>query len=187
MRNHKTWAVLALALVVLIGGASILYGKLSGEMLPPDQMAASTEDAEPEKVAAPDFTVYDGTGTEGRLSDYVGKPIVLNFWASWCGPCQSEMPEFDAAYEELGEDIHFLMVNMTDGSRETVETATAFIEEAGYSFPVLYDTESDAAISYQAYSLPTTYFIDAEGYMIARATGALDADTLQQGIDMILS
>ena len=96
-------------------------------------------------------------------------------------------PEFDAAYEELGEDIHFLMVNMTDGSRETVETATAFIEEAGYSFPVLYDTESDAAISYQAYSLPTTYFIDAEGYMIARATGALDADTLQQGIDMILS
>ena len=135
MRNHKTWAVLALALVVLIGGASILYGKLSGEMLPPDQMAASTEDAEPEKVAAPDF----------------------------------------------------LMVNMTDGSRETVETATAFIEEAGYSFPVLYDTESDAAISYQAYSLPTTYFIDAEGYMIARATGALDADTLQQGIDMILS
>ena len=120
MRNHKTWAVLALALVVLIGGASILYGKLSGEMLPPDQMAASTEDAEPEKVAAPDFTVYDGTGTEVRLSDYVGKPIVLNFWASWCGPCQSEMPEFDAAYEELGEDIHFLMVNMTDGSRETV-------------------------------------------------------------------
>ena len=82
------------------------------------------------------------------------------------GPCQSETPDFDEAYAELGEDIHFLMVNMTTSSRESF--ATEFIDEQGYSFPVFYDTDSIAA---EAYSLPTTYFIDADGYGVAQVTG----------------
>lgn len=76
---------------------------------------------------------------------------------------------------------------MTDGSRETVETASAFIAEQGYSFPVFYDTDPDAAATYGVYSLPTTYFIDEKGTAIAQATGAIDEETLQQGIDMIIS
>lgn len=71
------------------------------------------------------------------------------------------------------------------GSRETVETASSFIEEQGYTFPVFYDKDLDAAYTYGAYSLPTTFFIDAEGYGIAQATGAIDGETLQIGIDMI--
>lgn len=143
-------------------------------------------DAEPEKAMAPDFTVYDLEGNEVRLSDYVGKPIVLNFWASWCGPCQMEMPDFHEKYLTLKDDVHFLMVNMTDGSRETVDTASAFIEKQGYSFPVFYDKDSDAAATYGVYSLPTTYFIDSEGYAVAHAAGAIDGETLQRGIDMVL-
>lgn len=143
-------------------------------------------DAEPEKAMAPDFTVYDLEGNEVHLSDYVGKPIVLNFWASWCGPCQMEMPDFHEKYLTLKDDVHFLMVNMTDGSRETVDTASAFIEKQGYSFPVFYDKDSDAAATYGVYSLPTTYFIDSEGYAVAHAAGAIDAETLQRGIDMVL-
>ena len=134
----------------------------------------------------PDLTVYDADGNQVHLSDYLGKPVVVNFWASWCGPCQMEMPDFQETYLELGEEVQFLMINMT-GGRETLENAQAFIAEQGYTFPVFFDQDADAARTYGAYSLPTTYFIDAEGNAVAQATGAIDRETLQTGIDMIYS
>lgn len=178
-----------LALLALLAGAGALYDRMSTENLPAENMAPaetqSAEEEEAEPVAAPDFTVLDAAGGEVRLSDFVGKPVVLNFWASWCGPCKSEMPEFDEAYLQQGEEIQFLMVNMTDGAQETADTAMAFIAGSGYSFPVLYDVNYDAAITYGVSSLPTTYFIDAEGVLVAKAVGAIDAQTLQRGISMI--
>ena len=191
--------ILVLAMILVLGGAGILYNQL-GQQAAPDLLATqapqetqaaeastpATQTTESEHYLTPEFTVYDLEGKEVRLSDYFGKPIVLNFWASWCGPCQMEMPDFNEKYLEIGEKVQFLIINMTDGSRETVETASAFITEQGYSFPVFYDTNMDAAAVYSVYSLPTTYFIDVEGYTIARATGAIDAETLQRGIDMIM-
>ncbi|WP_434310230.1 TlpA family protein disulfide reductase [Hominifimenecus sp. rT4P-3] len=159
----------------------------AGEEKESEEKAPETSGGEPEKIAAPDFIVYDIDGNEIHLSDYIGKPIVLNFWASWCGPCQMEMPDFQEKYLESGEEIHFLMINMTDGSRETVEDASEFIKNQEYTFPVFYDTASSAAMTYGVYSLPTTYFVDAEGYLVTRATGAIDGETLQKGIDMITS
>lgn len=203
MKKKTSFVVLALILVVLIGGASVLYNRLSAgagtdnlsaqtpqttqapEETGTPQGSAAPEETEPPKVEAPDFTVVDAEGEEVKLSDYVGKPIVLNFWASWCSPCKSEMPEFNEAWEELDGEVQFLMVNMTDGARETVESAKEYVEGEGFTFPVLFDTQSEAAIAYSAYSLPTTYFIDAEGYLVARAVGAIDGDTLQRGLDMI--
>ena len=203
MQKKTSFLVLVLVLAALIGGAYVLYGRLSAgagadnlsvQTPPPAQTpgetgapqdSAAPEETEPPKVEAPDFTVVDADGTEVKLSDYVGKPIVLNFWASWCSPCKSEMPEFNAAWEELEGEVQFLMVNMTDGARETVESAREYVEGEGFTFPVLFDTKSEAAIAYSAYSLPTTYFIDAEGYLVARAVGAIDGETLQKGLDLI--
>ena len=191
MKNRRTFLIIVLVFVLLIGGAAVLYRQL-GQRMDAEQLSAQTaqqedqKDSEAEqKAKAPDFTVYDANGNEVHLSDYAGKPIVLNFWASWCGPCQMEMPDFHEKYLELHDEVNFLMVNMTTG-RETMESATAFIEKNEYSFPVFYDTDSDAAMTYGAYSLPTTFFIDANGYAVAQATGAIDAETLQKGIDMIV-
>ena len=198
MNKKRNFVIILLLFVLLLGGASILYAKL-GQKLKPNQLAVqeqtetekettqeNEDESESQQTAqAPDFTVYDLEGNEIHLSDYFGKPVVLNFWASWCGPCKMEIPDFEEKYLETGENIQFLLINLTDGSRETIETASGYIESEGYTLPVLYDTKSDAANTYQVYSIPTTYFIDSEGYLIAQAVGAIDGETLQEGIDMI--
>ena len=136
--------------------------------------------------AAPDFTVYDIDGNGVKLSDFRGKPVILNFWASWCGPCKAEMPDLEAAFQTYGSDIQFVTVNLTDGSNETVDSASSYIAQQGYTFPVYYDTDIDAAMKYGVSAVPVSYFIDAEGRFVAWAQGAMDADMLQQGMDMVL-
>lgn len=203
MKNKKTLVIIVILFIALFVSATFLYNYLgdryktnslvteqktdseeTGEK-DADETDSDSEQAE-QSTPAPDFTVMDKDGNEVKLSDFRGKPVVLNFWASWCGPCKSEMPDFEVAYGKYQESIHFLMVNLTDGFRETVETASSYVGEEGYTFPVYYDTKSDAANTYQVYSVPTSYFIDAEGNMVAWSQGMINSEQLQQGIDMIL-
>jgi hypothetical protein len=88
-------------------------------------------------------------------------------------------------YNELGDEVQFLMVNLTDGSSETVNGVKSFMEDNSYHFPVLYDTASNASTVYSVTSIPTTYFINAEGIIVTSATGSLSAEDLQKGINMI--
>ena len=145
----------------------------------------TTAEPEEELNLAPDFTVYNKEGNPVRLSDMIGKPIVLNFWASWCGPCKMEMPDFEEAYREMGDDVVFMIVNLTDGQYETMVSAQSFINSMGYTFPVYFDLTEDAAYTYGIVSIPTTYFIGVRGDLVAYAQGALDYETLLYGISMI--
>lgn len=184
--------IFVLAFAVVIAGAYLLYNRLSGEVslggfaTAPQSTQVTSDETEAAAQPAPDFTVYDKDNNPVKLSDFRGKPVILNFWASWCGPCISEMPEFQEFYDQYGEDIHFVLVNLTDGSQETVGTASKFIDEQGYTFPIYFDSDLDAAAAYGVNAVPVSYFLDAEGNFVVWAQGALTADMLQQGVDLLL-
>ena len=187
----------ALAAVLLLTAVSCDTNEGGIETIPqkettaaPDTDAPDTPaDTAPEKNPnqALDFTIQDWEGNMVKLSDFFGKPIVLNFWASWCPPCKAELPDFDDACKKYDGEVVFLMVNMTDNQMETVEVAKDFIKTYGYDFPVYFDVSYEAAMVYGVRSIPQTYFINAEGEAVATATGMISAAQLEQGIGMIYS
>ena len=185
MNRKLTTVLLLIALVFVLAVATVSYKKLSADYIQEQPGVVETASPNTAELAA-DFTVYDGEGSEVRLSDYFGMPIVVNFWATWCGPCKSELPHFDALCAEYGDSVQFLMVNLTDGSRETVEGVKEFVSEAGYSFPVFFDTEFDAVIAYGVQSIPKTVFIHADGSSAAEYIGTMDEDTLRRYIESII-
>ena len=183
---EKTYQILKTVLIVLIFIALMLGAWVLYQRLMPAYQPESPTAGEPQAALAPDFTVVDREGNSVNLSDFRGKPVVVNFWASWCGPCKSEMPAFETAYQVYGQDIHFLMVNLTDGSRETVEGAAGFIDGQGYTFPLYFDTTYSAAIAYSVSAIPATYFIDADGHLVTQARGAISEAALEQAIALLL-
>ena len=153
----------------------------------PIQPEVPEEPEDPKKELtnpAPSFTVLDYNGNQVQLSDYIGKPIVLNFWATWCYYCEYEMPDFERARQE-NPDVIFLMVNATDSEQETVESIKKYIEDNGYGFTVVFDTMGQAQSAYHITGFPTTYFIDEVGNLVAYARGAISYNTIMEGIRRI--
>ena len=178
MKNKKLITVIAALL-----GASMLFTScdvVNLDFIVSEFTVSNNSYDNTDKSKAADFTVYDALGNPKTLSDYKGKPVVLNFWASWCGYCKQEMPQFQDAYKKYGDDVQFLMVDLTDGSHETQRRASSYISGAGYTFPVFFDLKLNAAETYNVHGLPRTYLIDSEGYIVEQVSGALSEGYLEE-------
>ena len=158
------------------------------ETKPAETKPAETKPAEtkPEhNDSAPSgFAIYDGDGNKVYLSDFAGKPVILNFWASLCVPCKKEMPDFNEKYLEYGDDIQFLMIDFAKD--DDIEDAKEYVSEMGYKFPIYFDKDGNFTFSYEVVGFPTTVFIDADGNVKDKYRGTISEETLQAGIDKIL-
>ena len=126
---------------------------------------------------APDFELTTMDGDDVKLSDYRGERVMLNFWASWCGPCRSEMPDMQKLYEK--EDIIILAVNLAD-TESSPKNAINFVDQFGLTFPILLDEKSEVAALYQIQPIPTSYMIDSNGIIHNKALGALNYEQMLQ-------
>ena len=179
--KYKKVIIGLLLLIVVLAVASFAYTRLSTSY-EPEQISTSGESFK----KADDFTVVNQDGQIAKLSDFKGKPTIVNFWATWCGPCKSEMPAFENIYTRYKDDVNIMMVNMTDNTNETVKKVKNFISQSGYTFPVFFDTSAQAAKSYRVTSIPMTLFIDKNGNLINSHTGAMTEKMLNNYVIQLI-
>ena len=128
------------------------------------------------------FKMTDTKGNETTLKALNGKPIVLNFWASWCPPCKEELDDFENMYRQYRNKINFVMLSVD----EDINDALALIAEKGYTFPVYHDSLGEGSFYYSVSSIPQTYFINSDGYVTNSQIGMISASALENGIKSIM-
>lgn len=157
---------------------------------PDDEHTAAEEDIMELAPPAPDFTLIDQYGNTHTLSDYKGKTVFLNFWATWCPPCRAEMPEIQEIYEEYGgneSDVIILGIASPNYGREgSAEDIAAFLEDNGYSYPVVMDEGGLSAYDYGVSAYPTTFMIDKEGNVFGYVTGQITKDIMNSIIEQTI-
>jgi peroxiredoxin len=129
---------------------------------------------------APDFELAGVEGEMVRLSDFKGKPVIVNFWATWCAPCRAEFPEFQEAAVDNADRLVIIGVNNT--AADQAEQIPAFLEEFGITFPIVLDKNGDTIKAYRILGLPTTIFIDSNGIVNEVFTGPLNKAYIESKI-----
>lgn len=165
MKLEKNYIVLAIILAIIVASIAIIGLKnpnYTANAVKSENVGTSIGDF------APDFELESIAGKKAKLSDFKGKAVILNFWASWCAPCKEEMPLFENIYRS-DSDIVVIGVNLQESRKNVAD----FIEKFDISFPILLDPNSEVKGLYNVFTQPVTYFINKEGKIIDKKFGPL--------------
>lgn len=183
-----------MGILMLTGKMNAVTGALSSTETQEEATEAEPEEEEEaaeevKTIPAIDFTLKDQYGNTHTLSDYKGKTVFLNFWATWCSPCKAEMPDIQKLYEEFQqEDVVILGVAAPNlGKEQSEEGIRTFLEENGYTYPVLMDTEAEAFQAYGINSFPTTFMIDKDGNVFGYIPGQLSEEIMRDIISQTIN
>lgn len=190
---HRRIGLLALAAVVLAGCANAgdgtgqsapeqtavqVQGVASCDTLP---QGASSDEATSDRLPPLELSCLT-PGPSIDLAALGGRPVLVNLWASWCGPCREEMPALQAAHEQYGEQVHFLGVD----SKDTTEAAAAFLDDIGVTYPQVVDPEGELLDHLGVPGLPVTVLLDDEGRIAATHVGQLDSESIEELLDNVV-
>ena len=194
----RRWPPVVLGTIAALGalaaavGAGALARSLNDEPSPPEPEVTLSFDEDDDESGqddliggdvagdpAPDVTFALLDGGSLRLGDLRGTPVVVNFWAAWCPPCVSEMPDFEVVHQEVGDDVTFVGIDV----RESVDAARELVEETGVTYTIGRDPSGEIFQAFDAVNMPSTFLIAADGTVVASHAGAMDADVLRSLID----
>jgi peroxiredoxin len=167
--NKRSFWVALLGLVLLMGSGSIA---LSRRPTAPGSAAPALEPMPLVGYPAPDFALKSLTGESVRLSDFKGKPVLINFWATWCGPCRAEFPDFQEAATNNPDTLVIIGVNNTIS--DPPEQVAAFVTEFGVTFPILLDEQGAVMKQYRVLGMPTSIFVGRDGVIQEIMTGPVN-------------
>jgi len=184
--SFKTrWLGLLVVAVSILAGCTDTTADLPTVKVDQPTAANALPPAPTKGHPAPEFTLATLDGEQISLSDLRGKPVIVNFWASWCGPCRLEMPDLQTTFTEQGDALTILGVNLTERDSDLDEVA-AFINEFDLTFPIVLDTEGEVADLYQVRGQPASVFIDADGVISTVFYGMVNEQFIRDRIDELV-
>lgn len=187
--SKKMIGLLLIACMIGIAVAGIVKSNLENKdefdnmALGSDVDFLPTEEGLAKGELSPDFELTTLEGEKVKLSDYQGKKVILNFWATWCPPCRAEMPHMQNYFEEhaAGNNVEILAVNLTTEDRG-IDKVRNFVKEYELTFPIPMDEKGDIGTLYQAVTIPTSYMIDTEGRVQNKVVGPMNETMMKEMI-----
>lgn len=184
VNNKVKYVIYVVIFILVLVGINVGYDFLNDKIQKEKEQSQVTSQNKTTKwQQAKDFSVYNDKDEEVKLSSFNGKPIVMNFWTTWCGYCKVEMPYFEELYKQHNNDVTFLMINSTtEDNKQDIEK---YIQTEGFTFPVYYDQNASEIRTYKITGYPVTVFINRDFEIVKIHQGMITKDTLEKYINSI--